>query len=105
MSYFYVCIWSTTSGHDDSDTSAAIRLQNARLHAWEHTFVEEVMLEAWLLKNMGSVKEIPAGSRSVRFRDAKFFSLRDACTSSIPSCAALMRLCFYRIAFMTGLQR
>ena len=42
----------------------------------------DVTLEAALRKNMGSVKDTPDGSRSVRFSDAKFFSRRDACTVS-----------------------
>ena len=65
------------------------------------TDADEVTLEAAFRKNMGSVNDTPAGSRSVRFSDAKFFSRRDACAAgkdpaegrarhqTIPSLAAL----------------
>lgn len=39
----------------------------------------DVTFETAFLKNWGSVKVTPAGNRSVRFREAKFFSRRVAC--------------------------
>ena len=49
------------------------------------TLLEEVMLEASLSKNMGSVNDTPAGSRSVRLRCDQFFRRMDACTGKAQS--------------------
>lgn len=49
------------------------------------TDVADVTFETAFLKNWGSVKVTPDGSRSVRFREAKFFSRRVACTISAHS--------------------
>ena len=49
------------------------------------TDVADVTFETAFLKNWGSVKVTPDGNRSVRFREAKFFSRRVAYRSSAHS--------------------
>ena len=56
------------------------------------TLLDEVMLEASLSKNMGSVNDTPAGSRSVRLRCDQFFRRIDACAGNHTEVRSILTL-------------
>ena len=53
------------------------------------------MLDASLSKNMGSVKDTPAGSRSVRLRCDQFFRRIDACAGNSIEVRSILDLRWY----------